>query len=192
MSKCIRTALAVLFCMVALPVGAIEASPSELSCDDFEFTPEAAERFADLRGACEAIVELDGHTYGRFTAVVRRAWAGGVTLNLKATDRTFTARPGPELRVLVGNERVRPRDLVRGQEISIYLSTDQFGRPNIEEVALVQEEVTATIPVSVPVEPVRALPTTASSIPAVALAGLASLILGGLLWTRRRSVGNSR
>lgn len=155
--------------------------PSALTCADFVPTQEALDRFPNLRGACEAIVERDGELFARFTAVVRRVSGNNVTLYLPATDNTFRVRPDSSLRVLMGGRKMRPRDLVRGQEIGIYLPTRQFARPNIEEVAFVTE---ADIIVNVPVEKVEALPTTGSLVPAMLASGL--LLLGAAFVLRRR------
>jgi len=166
-----------------------ETAPSELACSDFKPTPEAAERFAALKGACDGIVELNGHTYARFNAIVRRVSQGGgsVTLNLPATDNTFTVNPKSDARVLLGGQKVRVRELQRGQTIQIYLSTDEFARPNIQEVELVREDSSEVVPVAV--EPVKALPTTASPLPLLAAVGLGSLGLGAVLlaFARRRT-----
>ena len=57
-----------------------------LSCNDFRPTPEALERFPNLAGACEGIVERDGELFGLFRAVVLRTTNTSVTLRL--FDRT--------------------------------------------------------------------------------------------------------
>jgi hypothetical protein len=168
---------------------ASEPAPSELACSDFKPTPEAAARFAALKGACDAIVQMNGTTYARFNAIVRRVSAGGgsVTLNLPATDSTFTVNPKSDARVLLGGEKARVRDLQRGQKIQIYLSTDEFAQPNIHEIELVSADSSDVVPVAA--EPVKALPTTASPLPFVAVLGAAMLALGialSLVARRRR------
>lgn len=45
---------------------------TELRCSDFRPTPEALERYAELEGACEGVVDRDGELYAKFTAIVRR------------------------------------------------------------------------------------------------------------------------
>ena len=156
--------------------------PSALTCADFVPTQEALERFPNLRGACEAIVERDGELYAQFSAVVRRTSGNSVVLYLPATDHTFRVRPDSSLRVLAGGRKERPRDLVRGQEINIYLSTQQFARPDIEEVAFVTE---TDLIVDVPVQRVAALPSTAGILPA-ALAAAVFLLAVAFALRRRR------
>ena len=53
-------------------VTATAQEPTALSCSDFRPTAEAIERFPNLVGACEAIVERDGELFGLFRADVRR------------------------------------------------------------------------------------------------------------------------
>lgn len=133
------------------------AQPSALTCDDFIPTEAALQRFPDLTGACEEVVERDGELYGKFRAVVRRANFRSVTLYLPATDHTFSLEPESDARVLLGGRKVRPSELERGQEIRIYLSTKAFATPNVEEVALVTD---SEVIIHHEVEPVAALPTT--------------------------------
>ena len=112
---------------------------TQLSCKDFIPTDEARERFPDLAGACEGIVERDGELFGLFRAEVRRVHGGRVTLHLPATDHTFTVKPDPSLRVLIDGRKVRPRDLRPKDEIRIYLSASEFAKPDVEEIAFVTE-----------------------------------------------------
>lgn len=158
------------------------AEMTELSCDDFRPTPEALERFENLRGACEGVVEINGELYGLFKAVVRRVGNRTVTLYLPAVDRTWEVTPQPDARVNIGGRKVRPRELSRGQEISIYLSVAEFSQPDIDEIAFVTEE---NLLVEHHVEPVSGLPTTASPWPTVAMLGLL-LLLGGMTLRRLR------
>ena len=121
---------------------------TQLSCKDFIPTQEARERFPDLAGACEGVVERDGELYGLFRAEVRRVRGNNITLHLPATDHTFTVRPDPATRVIVDGRKVRPRDLATRQEIRIYLSASEFAKPDVEEIAFVTEsEFLVDVPV---------------------------------------------
>ncbi len=153
-----------------------------LSCSDFVPTPEALEKYADLKGACEGIVDRDGELYAKFTAIVRRVSGSNLTIYLPVTDHTFRLRPSASSRLLVGSRKYRVRDLARGQEVQIYLSVAQLARPNIEEVAFVTE---TDLIIDLKVERVAALPTTASIWPTVASAGLILLGVGFVLRRRR-------
>ena len=131
-------------CVFMLAAAFLSASATgqemtQLSCKDFIPTEEAKQRFPDLAGACEGVVERDGELYGLFRAEVRRVRGNNITLHLPATDHTFTVRPDPATRVLVDGRKVRPRDLATRQEIRIYLSASQFGRPDVEDIAFITE-----------------------------------------------------
>ena len=177
-----------LFVVGLLAAGAAVAqTPSALTCEDFRPTPEALERFPNLKGACEDIVERDGELFAKFTAVVRRTRGNQVTLYLPATDRTVTLRPDSSARVLLPSYRkIRPRDLRRDQEIRIYLAASEFAKPDVEEVVLVTE---TDMLIEVEIEETPALPTTASIWPNVAAAGLFLLGIGFLLRRRRLNAG---
>jgi hypothetical protein len=190
MEKFLRSAV---FCALATFAAAAwseDSTPTALSCVDFRPTEEALARFPNLIGACEAVVERDGQLYGKFRAVVRRASGRSVTLYLPATDHTFTVEPQPDARVLIGNRKVRPRDLQRGDEISINLAAQAFSTPDIDEVTLVTE---AELMVEHPAAPAAALPATASPLPLALLASLALLGLGsGLRLRQRRALTSNR
>lgn len=130
-------ALVVAGTLLSLPVTGQEMT--ELSCKDFIPTAEARERFPDLAGACEGVVERDGELYGLFRAEVRRVRGNNVTLHLPATDHTFTVRPDPAAWVKAGDRKVRARDLMPTQKIRIYLSASEFAKPNVEAIAFVTE-----------------------------------------------------
>ena len=164
---------------------AAETTETALSCSDFNPTEEAIERYPDLIGACEAVVERDGELYGRFKTVVRRVGVRNVTLYLPATDHTFTVRPEAGKRLNVGGRMMRPENLMPGQELSIYLSVSELATPDIEEIALVTDE---ELIISHPVTIVTALPTTASLLPALGGAGIL-LVAAGLV-TRRLRIKN--
>ena len=127
------------FAAALLSANASGQEMTQLSCKDFIPTQEARERFPDLAGACEGVVERDGELYGLFRAEVRRVRGNNVTLHLPATDHTFTVRPDPATRVMAGDRKVRPRDLMPTQEIRIYLSASEFSKPDVQEIAFVTE-----------------------------------------------------
>ena len=154
-----------------------------LSCNDFRPTPEAIERFPNLIGACEAIVERDGELFGLFRAVVRRNNSSVLTVHLPATGNTFRVRHSGAPNIFSEGRRIDTRLLNRGEEIRLYLSVNEFSKPDIQEVAFVTEE---DVLIEVEVETAPALPTTASPWPAIAFGGL--LLLGTGYVLRRRRV----
>ena len=148
------SACAVMLAALVLSGNATGQEMTQLSCKDFIPTQEARERFPDLAGACEGVVERDGELYGLFRAEVRRVRGNNVTLHLPATNHTFTVRPDSSTRVLVDGRKVRPRDLLPRQEIRIYLSASEFSRPDVQEIAVVTE---SDFLVDVPVDDVSSV-----------------------------------
>ena len=156
------------------------AAPTLLSCDDFRPTSDAVNRFPELIGACQSVVEINGAQYAKFEAVVRRVSGRNVTLRIPAVNRTMRVSPPNNARVEIGGRKVRVRDLVRRQELSIYLAVTEFAEPVIDELAFLTDEDAI---VSADAESVAALPTTASPWPFVTL--FAVLMLGIGLALRR-------
>ncbi len=156
------------------------ATPTLLSCDDFRPTSAAVDRFPELIGACQGVVDINGALYAKFEAVVRRVSGRNVTLYIPAVNRTMRVSPPNSARVEIGGRKVRVRDLVRRQELSIYLAVSEFAEPVIDELAFLTE---GDAIVSADAESVAALPTTASLWPFVTL--FAAVMLGIGLGLRR-------
>ena len=129
------------------------------------------------------MVERNGALFVKIGAIVRRTGNRTTTLYLPATDHTFDVSPKRNARVLIDGRKVRPRDLERGQKISIYISVDEFSQPRIDDIAMA---TTGDDIVTHRMEPASALPTTASPCPTVALFGL--LLLGAGFAIRRLRV----
>ena len=145
-----------LFGLLSAAFGQLSATEATgLSCDDFQPTEAALERYPNLEGACQGIVERDGELFAEFVALVNHVSTGGgkVELYLPATDHTFTVNPDSGTRVQAGGQMVRPRQLARGQEIRIYLPTSELASPDIDEIALVTEnDIIVSHPAAAPGE----------------------------------------
>jgi hypothetical protein len=146
---------------------AVDPVKSDVTCADigekYALTAEAKERFADLVGTCEGIYVINGKDYARASAIVRQVRGSKVRLYLPATDHTFQVTAGPDGRVWIGNRKVSPRDLQRGDEIGIYLSVDKFTEEKVTEIVMVTDDAAEAEVVTVEVveiEEVAALPTT--------------------------------
>jgi len=161
--KLIKT-LVVASAFCAVSAYAVEPVRSETTCaelgDKYEATAEAKERFADLAGSCDGVYEINGKLYVRSAAVVRQVRGSKVRLYLPATDHTFEVAAQSDGRVLVGNRKMRVRDLNRGDEIGIYLSVDKFAEEKVDEIAFATEEEHVEEIMVAPVEEIEALPTT--------------------------------
>jgi hypothetical protein len=148
-----------------LSVQAVAADPEYvMSCEEIasrlerEVTAEARERYKDLRGSCLGVVDRDGALYLHTKMVVRRVSGSRVTIYVPANDTTIEVTPDSSARVILGGQKVRPRDLVRGQELNLYVSVDAITEPVIEEVLMPTEEEEELVPA--PAAAAVALPTT--------------------------------
>ena len=147
-------------------VSAYAADPvlSDITCEQlgekYEATAEAIERFANLKGACEGVYEVDGNLYVRASATIRKVVGSKVQLYVPATDHTFMVTAQSDGRVWVGSRKMRVRDMNAGDEIGIYLSVDKFAEEKLDEIAFVTPDEHPEPIVIAPVEEVEALPTT--------------------------------
>ncbi len=179
-----RVLMLVLF--IGLPSAGLA---QDLTCDDISFTSMVTSQYPNVAGACLDVVERDGRRYAKLEATVVRI--GSTSAVLRFTQRDGSRGPrvrvdtteGP-INVLLGGRRARLRSLERGQKIRIYLPGDRW------ELAYVDE--------GNPFEPVTTedflldrLPSTASPLFALAIAGLGFLGLGGVLTVLRRSRRNN-
>jgi hypothetical protein len=150
----------------AMSAYAVEPVKSEISCDQlgeqYVATAEALERFADLEGSCEGVYDIGGKMYVRSQAVIRQIRGNLVTLYLPATNHTFSVKAASDGRVLVGNRKMRVRDMSGGDEIGIYLSVDKFAEEKVDEIAFAapDEAVEEIVIVEIEEVEVAALPTT--------------------------------
>ena len=167
--------------MLVAPVAAAQA---DLTCDDITFTAAMREEFPDIDNACIDVVERDGRRLALVEIEILRVRRGNVTFRFKEADGTFgptqVARPPGNMRVRIGNQRVRVRDLARGQELNIYLPADRW------EIVLIDEDDDLSV-LSVSD---AMLPTTASHLPLIGLLGLVLTAAGGTVTAiRRRLLG---
>jgi hypothetical protein len=106
------------------------ALAQQLTCDDIEFLPDVIHEFPSVGQACHSVVERDGQLYVRLVAdVVKVRTDGTVVIDIKARDGTRFRQefnPPPGFRVRLSGTSSRTRDLVRGQEIRLYLPSNQW------------------------------------------------------------------
>jgi len=156
--------LAVVCVFCASSAYAVDPQKIDMTCEQlrekYEATPEAQERFADLKGSCEGVYTINGALYVRSQAVIRSKRGNKVTLYLPATDHTFEVTADPNRVVWVGGQKMRARDMNRGDEIGIYLSVDKLATERVDTIAFPTEDEAVDEVVEMPLEEVAALPTT--------------------------------
>jgi hypothetical protein len=161
--KMIKT-LAVVCAFCASSAYAVDPQKTDMTCaqlkGEYEPTAEAQARFAELEGSCDGVYTVDGALYVRSQAVIRRISGRTATLYLPATDHTFNVSPDPNGVVWVGGQKMRMRDMKRGDRIGIYLSVDKLATAKVDTISFGTEDEAVEEVVEVPVEEVVALPTT--------------------------------
>ena len=128
MSEISRLALAPLF--LALLAASPAALAQRLTCDDIEFNSRATDEFPSVAQSCHSVVERGGKLYVRLVAKVVRVRAdGSMILDLKARDGSSIRqdfKPPRGFHAIISGKPTPTRDLVRGQEIRIYLPSDRW------------------------------------------------------------------
>jgi hypothetical protein len=169
-------------------------SATDLTCSDITFSPEAFDAYEFIDKACIEMVDREGSTYAKLTAKV----VVQTGLNTKFRFRHADSKLGPThatnakqtFITELANEAVEMGDVTVGQDIRIYISDKYWSLPPVEVA-----EAAAPPPPPPPPPPApepepepepEVLPTTASSLPLLALFGSLFLLLGGALRLSRK------
>ena len=128
MSKISRFTLApLIFAWVATSPTALA---QELTCADVAFNSITTDEFPSVVQSCHSIVERDGRLFARLVAdVVRIRADGSMTLDFKTEDGSRFRQdfnPSSGFYAIISGKRRPTRDLVRGQEIRVYLPSDRW------------------------------------------------------------------
>ena len=101
-----------------------------LTCDEIEFKSSATDEFPSVAQSCHSVVERGGKLYVRLVAEVVRVRAdGSMMVDLKARDGSSIRqdfKPPRGFHAIINGNPTPTRDLVRGQEIRIYLPSDRW------------------------------------------------------------------
>lgn len=167
------------------------AGATDLTCSDITFTPEAYAAYEFVDKACLEMVDRDGGTFAKMTAKVVAQTGSGTHLRFRHADGDL----GPSHKsnmpenfvVHLQDAAVKVKDLAVRQDINIYIGSEFWSEP-VVEVAEAAPPPPPPPPAPEPEpepEPV-VLPTTASSLPLLALFGSLFLLLGGALRLSRK------
>lgn len=170
-------------------------SAADLTCSDVTFTPEAYAAYEFIDKACLEMVDRDGGTYAKMSARIVAQTASGTRVRIKHSDGsegpTHKSNMAKNFETRIAGKDIRLKDLAVRQEMNVYIGEEYWSRPPVA-VAPVAVAAAAPPPPPPPApapepepEP-EMLPTTASSLPLVALFGSLFLILGGALRLSRK------
>ncbi len=169
-----------------LSLGLSQSVLAQTTCDELIWSSEVTSRYPNVADACQEVIVRDGSQYARLIAEVNRVRNNGdLRLRFKHRDGSWsdivTVSPEYDFPVFIDGNKVLARDLVRGQEIRIYMPSDRWAIAQVEEVEIVVIAVIQDEP-----EP-EAIPDTASPLPLIALLGFLFAGIGGAMTRRRKS-----
>lgn len=160
------------------------AADTSPTCADLNWSAEVLAMNPDIAESCQGVFEKDGSLYAKVTIEVVRVRGNRMTFRPMHTDGTKGDSRGVSLandwRAEIGGRQYRASDLMRGQQLNVYLPEDRFALaiadadgPDEADIMMIEEEVVE-------------MPTTSSPLFLFGLAGGAFLALGGLLTGLRR------
>ena len=169
---------------LALSAGSATAQDAAPTCADLNWSADVLAANADIGESCQAVYEKDGKLYAKVSIEVVRVRGNRMTFRPLHTDGTMGDSRSIQLdsswRAEIGGRSYRASDLMRGQQLNVYIPEDRFALaiedadgPDEADIVMIEEEVVE-------------MPTTASPLFLVGLAGGAFLALGGLLSGLRR------
>jgi hypothetical protein len=179
--------------LIALAGMGISANVSALECADVTFTPEAYAAYEFIDKACLEMVDRDGGTFAKLTAKVVAQTGSGTHLRYRHADGDLgpshkSNAPSDFVTRLQGKE-IKVKDLAVRQDINIYVGEKFWSLPVVEVAAAAAAAPPPPPPPAPEPEPEpepEVLPTTASSLPLLALFGSLFLLLGGALRLSRK------
>ena len=169
----------------AAPKPAVNAE----SCAQMNWNPDLLAQYPWITDACQEVIVVDGKQYARFEGHVVRHFRDG-SFKTQFVDRTgkhntdwgyMDLKPAPEQHAYIAGEQTHFKELPKNQVLNFYVPANVLGvaqQPGGTVAQIVEEPQEQQV--------ASTLPQTASSLPAIALGGLISL-LGALgLAIRRR------
>ena len=183
-----------LVALVGLGLSA-NVSAQDLTCDDITFSPEAYAAYEFVDQACLEMVDRNGGTWAKLTARVVAQTSSGTHFRYRHADGELgpsnKAAMRADFETGVDGRPVKISDVAVRSDVNVYIGSAYWSVPPVE-VAEVMEEAAPPPPPPPPApepepepEP-EMLPTTASSMPLLALFGSLFLVLGGALRFSRK------
>ncbi len=161
-----------------------KAESATVTCADLNWAAEVLAANPDIAESCQAVFEKAGTLYAKTTVEVVRVRGNRMTFRPLHTDGTMGDSRSVKLdsawRAEIGGRSYRASDLMRGQQLNVYIPEDRFAMaihdadgPDEADLIVIEEEVVE-------------MPTTASPLFLIGAAGGALLALGGILTGIRR------
>lgn len=160
------------------------ATESSVACADLNWSAEVLAMNPDIAQSCQTVYEKGGELYAKVTVEVVRVRGNRMTFRPLHTDGSMGDSRSIQLdsawRADIGGRSYRASDLMRGQQLNVYMPQDRFALavedadgPDAADLIVIEEEVVE-------------MPTTASPLFLIGAVGGAFLALGGMLSGIRR------
>jgi len=154
-----------------------------VTCADLNWSAEVLAQNPDIAAMCQTVYEKDGRLFAKTSIEVVRVRGNTMTFRPKHIDGTLGDSRRVTLdsswRAEIGGRQYRASDLMRGQNLNVYLPEDRFALAVVDADGPDEADF-------MDIEDATEMPTTASPLFLVGLAGGAFLALGGLLSGIRR------
>lgn len=170
-------------------------SATGASCDQITWSEEALAAYPNIADACKEVVERDGQYFVRFDGTVERTANRGqeVTVDFEGGS-SMTLTPPENLSLYMNGRRSSVSTLRRGDQLTFFVPEDRLAAHFYEpeapsaQVQIVPVRVTTLkLAAAQPGSQQDTLPSTASMLPVLGIAGLILTLIGAGLTTRRRS-----
>jgi hypothetical protein len=138
--------LALLF--IAVGAAAADRPRGAVECAELKWSPAVLAANPDIARACQGVYEKDGILYAKATIQVVSVQGNKLKFRALLTDGTLGKRRSVTLdsgwRVRLGGREYRPSELVKGQQLNIYLPQDRFSLTvagsNVVEASAIEED----------------------------------------------------
>ena len=158
---------------------------STVTCADLNWAAEVLAMNPDIAESCQAVYEKNGELYAKATIEVVRVRGNRMTFRPLHTDGTMGDSRSVQLdsawRAEIAGRSYRASDLMRGQQLNVYLPQDRFALAVSATTTSTTRQRRAGA-----WRPRCRLPTTASPLFLIGAVGAGFLALGGMLTGLRR------
>ncbi len=159
----------------------MDTSPT---CDDLNWSAQVLAENPDIALSCKAVYEKNGELYAKVSIEVVRVRGNRMTFRPFHTDggmgSSRSVHLGSSWRVQIGGREYRASDLMRGQELNVYIPEDRFA------LAVEDADGPDEIDIVAIEDALIEMPATASPMFLIGLLGGACIALGGVLSGIRR------
>jgi hypothetical protein len=169
---------------LSMGMGQAMAQDAAPTCADLNWAADVLAANPDIAQSCKGVYEKNGEMYAKVSIEVVRVRGNRMTFRPMHTDgskgNSRSIVLDNSFRAEIGGREYRASDLMRGQELNVYMPPDRFALavedadgPDAEDMVVIEEEVVE-------------MPTTASPLFLIGLLGGAFVALGGMLSGIRR------